>query len=62
MRELDVFLANYLTQGAFHAANFAAVFVVGPVGLALEVFSALGFVNHGFVKVCDCSGLPDQPK
>jgi hypothetical protein len=31
MRELDAFLANYLTQGAFHAANFAAAFVVGPL-------------------------------
>lgn len=60
MRQLDTFLSNKWTQGGLHAAGLALLFTIGPVGAALEVFNALGFVNHGFVKLCNCPTQVDN--
>jgi hypothetical protein len=60
MRQLDAFLSNKCTQGGFHAAGLALLFTIRPAGAALEVFNALGFVNHEFVKLCHCPSQVDK--
>jgi hypothetical protein len=54
MQELDEFLNKKSTQGGAIALSLAALFMNPVVGGVLTIFTALGFINHVFVDLCDC--------
>lgn len=55
MRKLDAFLKNKWTQGGMNAAGLVTLFTAPTVGIALTIFGAIGFANHVFVDLCQCS-------
>ena len=55
MRKLDAFLKRKWTQGGMNAAGLVTLFTALAVGIALTIFGAIGFANHVFVDLCQCS-------
>ena len=54
MRQLDAFLKSKWTQGGLAATGLITLFTLPALGVALTIFSALGFVNNVFVELCEC--------
>ena len=57
MRLLNDFLNTKYMEGGIEVAGLAALFTAPAVGIALQIFSALGFINRVFVELCDCPSV-----
>lgn len=54
MHQLHVFLDNKVVQGGIAISGVVSLFGTPAIGAALTIFTALGFFNSVFIKLCNC--------
>jgi len=55
MRQLDEFLRKKWAQGGIAATGLITIFTLPALGVALAIFSAVGFLNNVFIDLCECA-------